>query len=495
MISSDHQPNWKLPLVLSTLLAAGGTFVYWHQYSHKPKQEKADTELKKPLALPSEDTPIAMIKVKTGKGLVELKCEDLAAKKCKVSDPGKWKVTHPLELAADNDSVKEFLTAATGLLATETVDLKEETPEKRQKLLQEYGLSDQQRTDLNTQFAELITEDGKRYTAWFGNEHPLGDKFFTARAVDGKIQDETIYLISSYTKNNLAKNLTYFRDKMLFTFARGEVDSFEATTSGGKLSGKKVNGLWQINGLPGEHDRIETALASIAKTEAKDFPDASVYAGAKPVVKYRLTRKDKTDTIEVLVKDLDPTHAENKDAEDDDGHGHGKHTSPKQYFAKVSTRPEVVEIDSVLVTQIDKKPNEFRKATIFSDTEKATATVMAVSFKGGKSPLAFEFKQGAWAPKDPAIKIADKKAQTLIDALSNSRIAQYVPAVPAGGKEEMTVTVGDDKNPQKLKIRFVSVKNQVYGVDLLSGRKEAMEMTEAMKSTLPFTEDSWKIKQ
>lgn len=485
---SDHQPNWKLPLVLSTVLAAGGTFVYWHQYSHKPKQEKADSEQKKPLALPSEDTQITMIKVKTGKGLIELKCEELAAKKCKVSDTGKWKLTHPREMPADNDAVKEFLTAASGLLATETIDLKEETPEKRQKLLAEYGLSDQQRTDLNTQFAELVAGDGKRYTAWFGNEHPIGDKYFVARAVDGKIQDDTIFLISNYFKNNLAKELTYFRDKTLFTFARGEVESFEATTSGGKISGKKVDGLWQVNGLPGEHDRIETMLAAIAKTEAKEFPDPTAYKGAKTAVKYALQLKDQSYTIEVLTKDLDPGHTV------DDGHGHAKAGGAKQYFARVSTRPETVEIDSILITQIDKKVNELRKTTIFGDTEKATATRVSVELKGAKSPLEFELKGGAWAAKDPAAKADPKKAQTLLDAMNNARVAQYLAAIPAGGTEEMTVTVGDDKNPQKSKFRFVSVKDKVYATDLLSSRKEALEMTDAMKSALPFTEDSWKMK-
>lgn len=483
---SNPQPNWKLPLILSSVLAVGGTFVYWHQYTHKPKQEKADSENKKPLSLPDADAQIAMIKVKTGKGLIELKCQDLAAKKCKTSDTGKWKVTHPIEAEGDSDNIKDFLTSATGVLATETVDLREETPEKRQKLLKEYALSDEERTNLNTQFAELITEDGKRYTAWFGAEHPIGDKYFVARSVDGKINDETIFLISSYFKNNLAKDLTYFRDKTLLTFSRGDVDSFEAVTSHGKVEGKRENGLWTVNGLPGEHDRIETTLASISKTEAKDFPEPFAYKGAKTVAKYTLKIKDKTNWIEVLEKKLDQGK--------DDGHGH-KTPGPKKYFARVSTRPEVVEIDSILITQIDKGVDDFRKNTLMSDTEKATATQLTVEFNGGKSALAYELKQGAWVAKDPASKADPKKAQSFLDTLNQGRVTHFLKSLPAGGKEEMTVTVGDEKNPQKSKYRLINGKDKIYGVDLLSNRKEVLELSDVMKSALPFTEDSWKMKQ
>lgn len=481
MSSNNPQPNWTLPLVLSTVLAAGGTFVYWHQYSQKPKQERAEAQQKKPLALPSEDTQIAMIKVKTGKGLIELKCEDLAAKKCRVSDTGKWVVTHPVQLAADNDNVKEYLNNVTGLLATETIDLKDDPAEKRQALLTEYGLNDQQRTDLNTQFVELVAEDGKRYTAWFGGQHPIGDKNFVARAVDGKLQDDTIYLLTQYHKSSAAKDLTYFRDKTLFRFARGDVQSFEATTSKGRLSGKKVDGLWQINGLPGEHDRIETALASIAKTEARGFPEPIEYKDAKPVAKYELKTQDKTYTIDLLAKTVKAQEEHGAD----DGHGHSKSGTARQFFARVNTRPEVVEVDSVLVTQIDKGVNDLRKTAILGDAEKATATKMLVEIKGSKNPLSLELKQGVWP----------KKAQSLLDALQTTRVVQFLPAVPAGGTDELTVTIGDDKNAQKSKYRLVHAKDKVYAVDLLSGRKEAMELNDAMKSALPFTEEAWKVKE
>ncbi|MBS1959703.1 MAG: DUF4340 domain-containing protein [Bdellovibrionales bacterium] len=481
----NQQPNWKIPFILSAVLAIGGSFIYWLQYSHKPKQEKVDTLSKKPLGLPSDDTQIAMIKVKTAKGLIELKCLDLATKGCKAEqNNAKWQITHPVELNGDSDNVKDFLHNATSLLATETVDLKEETPDRRKQLMKEYGLDDDTRTAMNTQFVELVTSDGKRYTAWFGTEHPIGDKFFVARSVDGTVNDQTIFLISNYFKNNLAKDLTYFRDKTLFTFARGDVESFEARTSDGKLSGKKVNGLWEINGLPGEHDRIETALASIAKTQAKEFPRPDEYKGAKSIVKYDLKTKDKSFTIEVLSKELD------KDHKDQRGH---PAEGAKKYFAKVSTRPEVVEIDSVLVTQIDKKLNEFRKQTIFTDAEKVTTTLANVSFRASPKPFHFELKNGTWTTNDTSNNVDLKKVQSLLDALTATRVVNFLTAVPGGSVGEMTVQLGDDKNPSKFHYRFTATKDKVFATDLNSKRKEAFEMNEAMKSALPFTEESWKM--
>jgi hypothetical protein len=469
------QPNWKLPLILSAILAAGGSLVYWYQYDKKPKQEKAETQNKKPLALPTDSTQIAMIKVKSGKGLIELKCESLSAKTCTADKVGTWKVTHPVELVADHENVKEFLTNATGLLATETISLKEDSAEKRKSLLDEYGLSPEKRTDLNTRFVELVAEDGKRYTAWFGAEHPLGEKLFAGRAVDGQMQEETIFVVSNYYQSNLDKNLTYFRDKQLFNFSRGDVESFEATTSYGKLTGKKVDGLWQINNLPGEHERIETALGSIAKTMAKEFPIPADTQGGKSLFAYTLKTKDKTFSISVTEKS--------------DKNG------TKHYYAKSSTRPEVVEIDSVLETQVNKKLNDFRKQTVFGETEKVTATLLSVDLPSAKTTLAFELKNGSWTARDTGQKLDTSKAQALLDQLAQTRIQNFLTKLPAGKVDSMIVTIADDKNPNRFKFRFSQIGDKLYGQDLNSTRAEAFELSEALKTALPFQPDAWKLKQ
>lgn len=480
MSTPSEQPNWKLPLFLSALLAGGGSLVYWYHYSKRPAQEKAETQQKKPLALPSDETQISMIKVKSAKGLIELKCEDLAAKNCKSSTVGNWKVSHPVELKGDGANVKEFLTSAASVVSTDMIDLKEETPEKRKALLQEYGLSDDQRAQLNTQFVELITEDGKRITAWFGTEHPLGDKFFVARSVDGQVQDQSIYLISSYYRNNLTRELTYFRDKTLFEFSRGEVDRFEAKTQHGNLVGKKVEGLWTVNGMEADHDMVDTLLAAIGKTSAKEFPEASATTGAKKLVRYDFSIKDKNLWIELFEK----TQGGTKQA-----------SGTKQFFAKVSTRPEMVEVDSLLESQINKKAADLRKRSIMGDAEKVTATLAAIEPSDSNTPWEFELKNGAWIAKNSQLKLDINKLKELLDGLTQVRVQEFTAKIPSGKNPSVLVQLGDDKNAAKFKFRFWLAKDKTYAQNLLQKGGAVVLMNDVLKNALPFSPDSWKMKE
>src|SRR5438132_893300 len=117
------KPNWKTPLILVGLLTALSGFAVWLQYSHKPKTEQAETKVKKPLALPHDDTQILSFKMRGHKTNLSAKCESLAQKKCKPSSVGEWMITEPMRVKADSENMKTFLNALTSAIATETVDL------------------------------------------------------------------------------------------------------------------------------------------------------------------------------------------------------------------------------------------------------------------------------------------------------------------------------------------------------------------------------------
>lgn len=266
------KPDWKPALILSGTVFVLGSFTYWLQFSHKPKKERADAQTKKPLAFAAETDQIAAFRIKSAKGLIEGKCESLAKKTCKVGSTADWTITYPETLKGDGDNIRDYLNNVSGMSAAETVSLVDETEEKRNSILDEYGLSDPKRTHLNTSFVELTLENGKKVTAWFGEDHPIGDKVFVASAVDGKITTDTIFLVANFYRSNLFdKGLTHFRDKTIFGFDRMEVDSFTAKIPSGKLEGKLTNGIWEINGMAADQDRVGTLLSSIAQARAKEF--------------------------------------------------------------------------------------------------------------------------------------------------------------------------------------------------------------------------------
>ncbi len=484
------QPNWKTPLILSATLFGVGTFAYWLQYSHKPKKDKADTETKKPISLPADDTQIAMIRVKSTRGLIELKCESLSDKKCNGLTDGKWILTNPMgpngiPYPADLMTVKEVLNGTNNAVAPELIDLTEETSEKRKSLMNDYGLSDEKRTTIETQFIEFVTADaqgkpGKRYTAWFGVEHPIGDKTFVASAVEGAVNDKTVFLISNSFKNStFGKTVTNFREKALFNFDRNSVD--EITSN--KFKAKKTNGIWTINGFEGSNDRIGTVLSAISNSKASEFVDESMIKGLKPVISYTVKSGNQTHSIELFEKIL-PAKAIPGSKE--------KLPAEKHYYARTSGIKEIVEVESILRNNIDKKLSELRNTLILTDAEKITATKIKAEAPSYSAAPEFEYANGNWKAKDAAKNWDANIGSKLLNLLAMTRIQDFVSPVPSG-KEIVKLTIGDDKNPAKFKMSFFTAKDKLYARNLNDKNNEAYLMEESMKSALPKTENEWKL--
>jgi len=495
------QPNWKAPLALSAALLGVGTFTYWLKYNHTPKKEKAETQTKKPLALPGEDTQISMIKLKSSRGLIEIKCGSWAEKKCTISSLGKWVITNPTPptgapYEADPSEVKSFLTGVTNAVATEVIDLRDETAEKRKSLLSEYGLSDEKRTSVDTQFIELILADdkggpGKRLTAWFGQEHPLGDKTFVASSIDGTLNDQTVFLISNQFRNsNFTKSVTSFREKALFTFDRKDITEYTAKVvvekkNGGKVFAQRVNNLWTVNGNPANADHIETVISALANAKATDFADASLIKGLKPIITYSLRGNAKDYAFSLFEKNLPArTIVKGKDEQ--------KLAAEKRYYAQSSEQKELAEVESMLRSNIDKGMADLRNNVLFSETEKVTATNFKAEAPTYSSTPEFSYIKGNWLAKDGSKNWDAVNASKIVNLLAMTRIKDFLSPAP-NGKELVTLSIGDDKNPTKFHVKFYTVKDKLYARDLNAKTNEAYLMEDSMTPALPKTENEWKI--
>ncbi len=493
------QPNWKTPLILSAVLLVFGTFAYWLQYSHKPKKEKADVQTKKPILIPSEDTQIGMIRLKGSNGLIELKCESLAEKTCSQGKSGKWVITNPAgsnseSLIADSSVVKEFITTVANAVSAEIIDLSEESDEKRKSLLDQYGLSPEKRVKLETQFIELVTMNAQgapenRLAAWFGEEHPIGDKTFVGSSVNGNMNDHSIYLIANYFKtSNLTKNVTYFRDKEIIGFDPASVTEITAKitadhTNGGKLILKKENGAWKVNGFESAPDIVDRLLSGITGSRAKEFVDESLVKGLKPIVSYQIKAGGQSFSFDLIEKNL-PAKAVSGNKQ--------KLPAEKRYYVKTSAKKGVFEVEALLRTQIDKKISSLRRNILFTDAEKVTATSIKVEGPDYKVKPEFEFKNQKWAAKDSKHEWDVTMATKLLDLLAMTRVQDFVSPPPAG-KEFMKLSVGDDKNPNKLHLSFFTSKDKLYARNLNDKNNEAYLMEDSMKPTLPKSEKEWKI--
>jgi hypothetical protein len=486
------QPDWKIPLVLATSLVVLGSFAYWLQYSHKPKQTRADSQQKKPLALPNEDAQIVQFRIKSASGVIEGRCDSLAEKTCKPSTPGKWTITYPETFKGDAASIKDVLTNATSMLATDTIDLSDETPEKRKKLLEEYGLNDEQRTKIGSEFLEITLQDGKKLTAWFGEQYPIGDKVFVGSAENSNLNDKTIFVVANFYKGVFSKPLTYFRNKSAFEFNRSDITDISAKTTQGKLDAHFENGAWTINGKKGDYDHIQMLLSAVLLLKAKEFPDANVLKKAHVVCSYEIKSKTDKYSFELLESDSKPIKMK----------GHPEIPGESHFYVTASTLKGPIEVDANFKNQIDKKLNDLRYSQLLSQTEKATATVIALDGKNLEGGLQFHYDGKAWAQKSTAEKTVAKtvakidvtKVQHMLEDISAERAMDIVSPAPALSDDAITVSIGDDKNANKAHFVVYAIKNLTYAKDLTQTTNEAFLITQTEKNSFPFDLASWKLK-
>jgi hypothetical protein len=480
------QPNWKPALILSTSLFVLGSFAYWLQYSHKPKKETAEQDQKKPIAFAADTTQIAGFRLKTASSLIEAECSSLAQKTCKVGTTGEWRVTHPEKLAGDAESIRDFLNNLSTMAASETVDLSEETPEKRSKMLEEYGLNEAKRSDPGVEFLELRLEDGKKIAAWFGTSHPFEDKVYVAASSDGVVNEKKIYLIANFYRTSVfGKTLTSFRDKTIFQFDRHAIESFDAKTPQGTIRAEKNGGIWTVNGLPADDDRIMTILIALSQAKVKEFPPADASKGARSLIRYTLRPKGAPElSLELLSK---------KGLKPDD---------TETVFLRTSSLQQTVEVEGNLKVQLDRSLSYLRRNLLLTQVEKAFVT--RIKLEGKAYPAGLEFRQDGktWvavpAPNGESGKWDVEKLKTLLDQMATSHSPGIRAPAPGPKKDPMTITIGDEKNPSKSRYEIYLVggagTEKAFARDLNSPRNEAYELETGLKNLVPFQPDSWKVK-
>ncbi len=160
---------WKGQAILAGALVVMGIFVYWLEFRHKPKQDSAE-ELGRKL-FPIKDHQIKAISWSDPKGPTAsfgFSCLDLSGKQCKPGDNSKWQVETPSKVKADDANLGSLISTFNNLSSNEVIDLKDETPARREALLKEYGLDPAARKSGKLRVMKIQTDAGD-WVAYFGN--------------------------------------------------------------------------------------------------------------------------------------------------------------------------------------------------------------------------------------------------------------------------------------------------------------------------------------
>ena len=312
-------------LAAVVVLAALGGVLYWSNRRQKAEAAKPATDAAaKILTIPEDQIKQITLK-KTGAETVVLR----------KGDDGKWQLTEPKPLRADQDAANSLASTLSSLNSDKLV-------EDKAADLSPYGLNSPS-LDVT-----VLKKDGKSQDLYVGDEAPTGGGSYVKLA-----NDAHVYTIASYTKTSLDKSPNDLRDKRLLTFDQDKLTRVDLQPAKGELIefGKNNQNDWQIlkpKPLRADGSQVEELIrklkdakmdATISDEDAKKA--AAAFASGTKVATATVADAGGTQQLEVR-KDKD-----------------------KNYYAKSSAVDGIYKVTADLGDGLDKKVDDFRNKKLF----------------------------------------------------------------------------------------------------------------------------------
>ncbi|HUO28292.1 MAG TPA: DUF4340 domain-containing protein [Bryobacteraceae bacterium] len=390
-------------LVAVGVLAVLGGALYWSNRRQKADAAKPATDTTpKILSIPDDQITQVTLK-KTGGDTTVL---DKSA-------GGKWQITEPKPMRADQDAVKSLVTAVGSLNGDTTVTDKATD-------LSAYGLS--------TPILDVTVtkKDGKSQDILLGDDTPTGGGTYAKLA-----GNPHIYTIASYVKSNIDKSSNDLRDKRLLTFDQDKVTRVDLQPAGGPAIefGKDNQNDWQIlkpKPLRADGSQVDELIrklkdakmdAAISDEDAKKA--AAAFASGTKVAVATVSDANGTEELEVR-KDKD-----------------------KNYYAKSSAVPGIYKVTADVGDGLDKKLDDFRNKKLFdfgwTDPQKVEI---------GKT--AFEKSGEKWMSGSK--QMDSSSVETVVDKLRDLSATKFPDTGGGADVLDITVTSNNGKRVEKVSI-------------------------------------------
>lgn len=244
---------------------------------------------------------------------------------------GKWSITEPKALPADQDAVSSLVSTFSSLNADKLL-------EDKPASVDQYGLNKPSLSVTATK------KDGKTLKLLLGDETPTNSGSYAELAGDPRV-----FLVASYNKTALDKGENDLRDKRLLTFDAEKLSRVELTAKKETIEFGRNKDQWQIlkpKPMRANQSAVEDLVRSLgdAKMELSatedEKKDLSAFNAGKPVATAKVT--DVAGTEELQVR---------KNKDDD--------------YAKSSGVPGVYKVLSSVGTSVDKSLDDFRNKKLF----------------------------------------------------------------------------------------------------------------------------------
>jgi hypothetical protein len=400
-------------IIAAVVLAALTGVLYWSNH-HPPSGDTTKVSLDTPpkiLALKQEDISKIAIRKKGGEEL------DLAK-----GDAGKWQITAPKLLGADQEAVSSLLSTVSSLTADRLVEDKAGDPNQ-------YGLA-QPALEL-----DVTTKDAKPQKLLFGDDTPAGSAVFAK--LEG---DPRVFTVATYNRSNIDKTVNDLRDKRLLSVDFDKLSQIELTTKKQNIEFGRNQQEWQIvkpKPLRADNFQVEEIVRKLreakmdaSSTDADAKKAAAAFASATPVATAKVT--DTASTQELQIR-----------------------KSKDDYYAKSTAIPGIYKASSDLGKELDKTVNDFRNKKLFDfgydDPNKVEIHDGAKAYfltKGGQD----------WWSADRK-KMESSSVQALVDKIRELSASKFVDSGFTSSALEVTVTSNDGKRVEKV---LISKSGETY---------------------------------
>lgn len=391
-------------LIAAIVLAALGGTLYWSNHRKTSTSSLTSAAESSPKILDVKPADVTGITIsKSGTSALTL------AK----NDAGKWQITAPKPLPADQDSIASLLSSL--------------SPLNSDRLLEEKA------ADLNTYGLEKpavkisITEKSKKpEELLLGDDTPTGSGSYAA--VKG---DPRVFIVASYHKTGLDKTENDLRDKRLLAFDSEKLSRVELTAKQQTIEFGRGKNQWQIlkpKPLRADQTAVEDLVRSLgdAKMELSAAEDEkkemSAFNSGKPLATAKLTDVAGTEELEVR---------KNKD----------------DYYAKSSAVTGVYKVLASVGTSMDKGLDDFRNKKLFdfgwADPEKIEI------HDGAKSTFLTRSGSDWWSN---GVKMDEANMSTLVADLRDLTATKFPDNGFKAPSIELTVTSDSGKRLERVQI-------------------------------------------
>jgi hypothetical protein len=394
-------------LIAAAVLAVLGGLLYWSNRTEEARAGKPDPKAA-PKILELKEPDIKQIEIRHRDG------ETTVVKK---NDAGKWSITAPQPLAADQSAVGAITSAVSSLSSDRVID-------ENASNLSSYGL-DPPRIGIT-----LTMADGKTHVLRIGEDTPVeGGTYAT---LDG---DKRLFTIASFSKTALDKQSKDLREKHLLTFDQDKLSRVELDTGKASLEFGRAGTDWQIlKPKPMRADGFQVdelvrklkdaAMVTDADTDLKAA--AAAFAGGQKIATVKVTGAEGTLTLEVR---------KTKSGTADD------------YYAKSSMLDGAYKVTKEVGDGLNKSLDDFRNKKVFdfgfNDPNR-------IEIKDGGQTKVIEKSGENWTSGGKTMDSIS--VQNLIDKLRDLAATKFADSGFTTPALELTVVSNDGKRTEKVQI-------------------------------------------